>query len=252
MLIHGAGAKTTCTIPNCNCSPTAGPPASITGHQNHHHQNQSFFDAHQANDIDLFSAKETHYTCGQCSLTLLKLTDFIAHIKQEHCVEVFRCILCKQMQLFDNLSLLREHFFQVHQSIRTEYYRCRYCPLNSSSLGSTLFLSAEELAIHIDQVHQQTGNSSLTPTHSSRNIHMRMAPPLPAALGGNIYAGGQPAQFSAQHRAQPYPYGRHQQPLGPYSTKCFKCPYCDSDFSQQNYLNQHIHIAHNSKQTRDG
>ncbi len=165
MLIHGC--KTSCTIPNCNCSPSS----SAGGH---------FLDQHHGPDtLDPYSAKETHYTCGQCSLTLLKISDFIGHIKQEHCVEVFRCILCKQMQLFDNLNLLREHFFQVHQSIRTEYYRCRFCPLNSSSLGSTLFLSPDELNIHIEQTHQhqhqqQHQHTSLTPTHTSRNIHMRM------------------------------------------------------------------------------
>lgn len=119
--------KSTCTIPNCNCSPTL---------------------EQQSDSESLYSGKETHYTCGQCNLTLVKLQDYMLHLKQEHCVEVFRCMLCKQMQLFDNLTLLKEHFFQVHSSTKTEYHRCRICPPGPSSL----FTSVEDLNNHFQQV----------------------------------------------------------------------------------------------------
>ena len=205
-------AKTTCTIPNCNCSPLPGDYGVEGGTGTH--------------EDSYYAIKETHYTCAQCSLTLTKLSDYINHLKQEHCVEVFRCILCKQMQLFDNLNLLKEHFFQVHQSVKCDYYRCRGCPPSASS--ASLFTSLEELNAHVQTSHS---HSPLTPTHSSRsiNMHLRMAPP-PPSFAPYSYGGGGSGYNSG----------------GGYNgySKCFKCTYCDSDFAQQNSLNQHIQMVH--------
>ena len=100
-LHHGALKAQTCNIPNCNC------PLS-TAHRD-------------LETDDYFVLKETHYSCAQCNMTFFKVNDYMSHLKQEHCVEVFRCVLCKQMQLFDNLLLLKEHFFLVSAFI---YSRC--------------------------------------------------------------------------------------------------------------------------------
>ena len=73
-------------------------------------------------DLDNYIQKDLHFTCVQCNLSSLNQASYMLHIKQTHCVEVYRCILCKQMQLFDNLSLLKEHFFQVHAAFAILYY----------------------------------------------------------------------------------------------------------------------------------
>lgn len=92
--LHNGPLKAqSCNIPNCNCSLS-------TGHR-------------EIETDDYFVLKETHYSCAQCNMTFFKINDYMNHLKQEHCVEVFRCVLCKQMQLFDNLLLLKEHFFLV-------------------------------------------------------------------------------------------------------------------------------------------
>ena len=110
-------------------------------------------------DNDLYILKETHYTCVQCSVTFVKLNDYMTHLKHEHCVEVFRCILCKQMQLFDNLNLLKEHFFQVHQSHKYDLYKCKLCVNSNNGVSAnsshTLFHNVEDLYAHLQNVHHQ-------------------------------------------------------------------------------------------------
>jgi uncharacterized Zn-finger protein len=168
-----------------------------------------------AND-DFYIIKETHYTCAQCHLTFYKLDDYMIHLKQDHCVEVFRCILCKQMQLFDNLNLLKEHFFQVHQSHKFEVFRCRLC---LSSNPSNQFHNVDDLYNHLQHVHHQ----------NARLINGTAPNPIPNHLPpsqSNIYTPGVPPN--------PPPSEHFNMMNG----KCHKRPYCESDFTQSNALNQ--------------
>lgn len=134
----GIHSKIPCNIPECKCH--------LTGHHIRVPQQSNDPEC----DSDLFT-KESHYTCGKCNAGYIKVTDYMNHLKQEHCVEVYRCVLCKQMQLFDNLNLLKDHFFQVHQSTKSEFFRCKLCPPGSNL--TSLFSNVEELDSHVQQIH---------------------------------------------------------------------------------------------------
>ena len=160
----------TCNVPNCNCANSlnsqanAYPPPPPPHHPLHHQYAAAVALSHH-NDSDIYIIKETHYTCVQCSVTFVKLNDYMTHLKHEHCVEVFRCILCKQMQLFDNLNLLKEHFFQVHQSHKYDLYKCKLCQTNAGPnggatvngrSGSPVFHHVDDLYAHLQSVHHHT------------------------------------------------------------------------------------------------
>lgn len=104
---------------------------------------------------DMYILKETHYTCSQCTLTFVKLNDYMLHLKQEHSVEVYKCILCKQMTLFENLNELREHFFQVHQSHKYDLYKCKMCLSSANHTHQLVYNNIDDLYAHIQNVHQQ-------------------------------------------------------------------------------------------------
>lgn len=248
--------KTTnnCVRPNCNCalSPNCQNRCSI---------NNKAKTIDETNDqIDYYYAiKETHYTCSQCNLTLFKLNDYMTHLKQEHCVEVFRCILCKQMQLFDNLSLLKEHFFQEHQSHKFDYYRCRLCINPAPTQTGLMYSSLEELNTHLKTVHHVNTSSipagQVVKQPEMRIIQQQMPPPtlppppppppiqIPVQIQQQMPIYQPQTQQSSQHFQQFNQYDR----FNTYSNKCFKCNYCDSDFAQQSYLNQHIQMVHGNK-----
>ena len=167
---------TTCTIPNCNCSPVALNNNSPTGNNNNNNPTCNSESSNNPMIDHQYAIRETHFTCGQCSSssssscssllvppsqTFLKLVDYMNHLKHEHCVEVYRCMLCKQMQLFDNVNLLKEHFFQVHASTKTEFYRCRLCTATTNiSNSSCLFTNTEELNAHIQLEHGNNVNNN--------------------------------------------------------------------------------------------
>ncbi|CAF0842921.1 unnamed protein product [Brachionus calyciflorus] len=162
---------------------------------------------------DLNYTKEIQYQCTQCNLSLMKLNDYLQHIKKEHCVEVYRCVLCKQMQLFDNLNLLKEHFFLAHQSNKLETFKCKLCPHTS--------ITIEDLAIHLKNSHNQS-------LHSMNN------------LSHHHHHHQQQQQNHNLHHNHHHHQQQHQQ-------KLFKCQFCDSDFAQLNSLNQHIQICHSTQ-----
>lgn len=122
-------------------------------------------------DLDPYIHKDLHFTCVQCNLSSLTHANYMLHIKQTHCVEVYRCILCKQMQLFDNLSLLKEHFFQVHAAHKYEVLKCKMCPIASS----LTFAGMDELAQHVKNVHHHGGapvvRSALNGNHHPHHPH---------------------------------------------------------------------------------
>ena len=202
--------KNPCSIPNCNCHLSGKPHKAVE----------------LDNDSDLFT-KETHYTCGKCNVTHSKISDYISHLKQEHCVEVFRCVLCKQMQLFDNLNLLKDHFFQVHQSVKTDFIRCKLCPPDSGA--SSLFSNMEKMNSHMQQMH----NSGASHGNRTLNMHLRMpVGEIPRSDASSSFQVSQSFSNGSSYR------------ISLNNSKCFKCTYCDSDFAQQSSLNQHIHMVH--------
>lgn len=117
-----------CTVPNCNCN--------MSVNRVYNCRPDYYEDMNGNGHDDYLVSKETHFTCVQCNLTMLKHLDYMQHIKKEHCVEVYRCILCKQMQLFDNLNLLKDHFFQVHQSHKYDLYKCKLCSNSTHSFNN--------------------------------------------------------------------------------------------------------------------
>ena len=173
--------------------------------------------------------RETHYTCVQCHLTFVKLNDYMSHLKQEHCVEVYRCVLCKQMQLFDNLSLLKEHFFHVHQSHKYDLFRCRMC-INTNNSNNNVYHSVDELHVHVNAVHKRHGHVATALSASSSSP----SSPIMAKLRSPVVVAGvnnnTPVSMS--------------QIIGNSNNKCFKCVHCDSDFAQLSALNQHIQMLH--------
>ncbi len=165
-----------CMVPSCNCGINSQNCVDLSKNE------------------EYFILKETHYTCVQCHVTFYKLNDYMVHLKHEHCVEVYRCILCKQMQLFDNLNLLKEHFFQAHQSHKYDLFRCRLC-LNASERPTNpkegLFHSLNDLHVHLQTVHNQNvrmmGSSQPQPSMPSTVVNGPPAPPPPPPPANHVY-----------------------------------------------------------------
>jgi len=200
---------------------------------------------------DYYIVKETHYTCAHCHLTFYKLADYMTHLKQDHCVEVFRCILCKQMQLFDNLNLLKEHFFQVHQSHKFDVYRCRLC---LSSNPSNQFHNVDDLYNHLQNVHHQnarlTNGAAPIPHHlptpppplppsTQSNIYLPVAPPNPPPPAHLHMINGNKQNALNQHIQIVHP----NKPAEAQSINgLFSCQYCRITFSNKAQLDRHVRI----------
>lgn len=179
--INGPGRTPVCTIPGCNCSsdvslatihhyPVSAPTAAVVAPP-----------VSSAFDMDHYIHKEQYYTCVQCNISSLNQAGYMQHIKQTHCVEVYRCILCKQMQLFDNPSLLKEHFFQVHAAHKYDVIKCKVCPPASS----VTFAGLDELAQHVKCMHGRDrfpppAPQSQQPATIHLNGHHLPAQPPPA------------------------------------------------------------------------
>lgn len=208
-----------CTVSGCNCADSNMPHGILPPPPPLPPSNMHYPTLVNGNSdpLDNYIHKDLHYTCVQCNLSSLTQANYMLHIKQTHCVEVYRCILCKQMQLFDNMNLLKEHFFQVHAAHKYEVLKCKMCPPASSSSSGITFANMDELAQHVKAVHQG-------PRDRFNGVHHQLSsqpPPAPPVT--------QPPPSSLINNDR---------------FKCFKCQYCDSDFTQINALHQHILIVH--------
>lgn len=223
-VVTSAANTVHCTVPNCHCSNKL-PPTYLDS--NHHH----------LIDTDIYMHKDLHFTCVQCNLSSLNHASYMLHIKQTHCVEVYRCILCKQMQLFDNLSLLKEHFFQVHAAHKYEVIKCKVCPPASN----LTFANIDELTHHVKNIHQQPRDRFNNNPSNSFHLHNQIPHHHHPhhQLPNGIHHGQLPPPVPSVTQ-QPALHGHNNDRL-----KCFKCQYCDSDFTQHNDLQQHIQMVHN-------
>jgi uncharacterized C2H2 Zn-finger protein len=167
------------------------------------------------------------------------------------------------MQLFDNLNLLKEHFFQVHQSHKYDLYKCKLCinsGNNNNSVGTanSVFNSIDDLYTHLNNVHHHhVGN----PSANSQRPNGTSTLAAPGSYsnnntnGSNGFGNNHYSTNSALSSLQMLPpnnapdrfhYLNHPSNSNSsnIANKCFKCNYCDSDFAQQNSLNQHIQMVH--------
>jgi hypothetical protein len=269
-----------CNVPSCNCSMKQQtvninpiylnrqqpPQQQRTILNNSQNMSDYFFD-------DYHIVKDTHYTCVQCQLTVHKLSDYMQHLKQEHCVEVYRCVLCKQMQLFDNLNLLKEHFFMQHQSHKYDVFKCKICLQQSDPATHNHhkgFVYVEDLCLHLKSVHNKIVDVNRLRQHCGNNNPMNAAstsnappppsmsqqstlpvPPTTSAASAQFHnnsAAGLPGN-SVSSSANHYPHAPPPPPPPVMPMKCFKCTFCDSDFAQPAALTQHIQMVHQQQQS---
>ena len=173
------------------------------------------FNQNENDDFNYYT-KDVQYKCAQCINSndncvglFSKLDDYLQHIKQEHCVEVYRCVLCKQMQLFDNLNLLKEHFFNVHQSSQSQIYKCKLCSYTS--------IEIDDLNSHLKLEHNRIINP---------NQHLN-------AINTTNYS----CQYCRQTFNNKTQLERHVRIH--LSTVDLKCNICDRQFENKIQLNQH-------------
>lgn len=222
-------SQSVCNVASCNCSMKSSPlpsPFSNGGPMSRTLLANTLNTSNEYVYDEYHVVRETCYTCVQCQLTMHKLTDYMHHLKQEHCVEVYRCILCKQMQLFDNLNLLKDHFFTHHQSHKYDVFKCKFCieQGNSSHKG---FVFVEDLYLHLQQVHNQSIDLYRAKQKISSNNH--------EMTNSSSYMNGSAIQYPS---AVVPPLSTNTPQFMP--QKIYKCSHCDSDFSQLASLNQHI------------
>lgn len=206
---------------------------SYSSHMKSCHNHKMIQDQDSSVDVLNYSV-ETQYQCSQCSLSLFKLNDYLQHIKREHCVEVYRCVLCKQMQLFDNVNLLKEHFFQVHQSSKVDTYKCRLC--------SHVSLSLDDLDKHLKSVHNQSTQANLM----FKCQHCDMQFGQSSSLNQHIQLNHSSTTYSCQYCRNTFnskaQLERHVRIH--LSSIDLKCNICDKQFDNEAHLSQHKLSSH--------
>jgi hypothetical protein len=109
---------------------------------------QSVFDYQDS----LFIIKETHFTCVQCRLLFNKASDYMLHLKDEHCIQVFQCTLCNKQ--FNSLYILKEHFLREHHLRKFDLFKCRICLKRNLNQNYDPFLNGSYKGFnHIDDLY---------------------------------------------------------------------------------------------------
>ena len=109
--------------------------------------NQTFEEEAQA--LRDYFIKDSHYWCGDCNINFETSNDHINHMKYEHCEQVFRCVICKDVQIFDSVALLKHHFVHIHGSKQSEMFRCKLC--------SSTYRNVIDFANHLKLSHANDG-----------------------------------------------------------------------------------------------
>ena len=103
-----------CQVPSCNCGKNK---------VNQHFSNESAIKVDKS-----FMISKINYTCIQCRITFPTPKEYTRHLVKMHCAKVYKCQLCKaQTHLFDNLRVLKDHYYSIHGAHEFELFQCRLC-----------------------------------------------------------------------------------------------------------------------------
>ena len=205
-----------------------------------------------------FCVTEGQFLCNACNLTFTKSTDHLDHMKFKHCIEVYRCILCKDVQLFDNQQLLKQHFIHIHGSKQSDTFRCKLC--------NSIYRQINEFIQHLKHAHRIDANlmmpPQLSPTQKPpHNILMSptqkppiMVPTQKSLLHQQLIKQApqlQPSYMSILGPSQTQPVLMNtikQQQIGMAS---YKCSTCNIFFEKEADFRQHIQQEHENMPNQD-
>ena len=206
-----------------------------------------------------FCIREGHYSCASCNLSFSKAVDQLDHMKLKHCVEVYRCVLCKDVQLFDNLQLLKQHFILAHGSKQSETFRCKIC--------NSIHRQLNDFLQHLKQIHRIDCNLMMppqSPTQQQQQQHnsiivsnggisptQKQQLPLLSPSQLNQQVSPSPLQKSILHQQLIKPTQQLQQqqmptymPIKQPMNASYKCSNCNILFEKEIDFRQHIQQEH--------
>lgn len=113
-------------------------------------------------DLSEFCERKMTYFCISCNLNFKNTLEQSNHMKTVHCSNVFKCSFCvNNLQIFDNMESLRQHFFNFHGLVNKTSYTCRLCNYSSERY--------HEFLLHVNHEHS---------THNPRQVYNDNIPHL--------------------------------------------------------------------------